>query len=597
MTVRLYMYVHSSTKRAETITLLDSGATENFLNLQYARNQGLPIHRLLKPRNLFNIDGTPNKQGTLKYYTNLSVQMGSRRVKMRFFLSDLGENKVILGYPWFMAFQPNIDWAWGWIDHLQLPIIARTPDTRNAKFLPRHHQHTHHQDPLIIAHVTIPVAEHRQTLAFKLAEQEWKKSEAIPMEYQSHAHMFSEQESQHFPQLRIWDHAIKLQPGAPATLPAKVYQLNPLEREELLKFVQAHLEKGYIWPSKSPYAAPFFFIKKKDGKLQPVQDYWRLNKWTIWNRYPLPLIPQLINRVWQAQLFTKFNIRWGYNNVRIKSGDKWKVAFLTNEGLFEPTVMFFGLTNSPATFQMMMNTIFEQEICEGWLTIYMDDMLITSDDNLPLHWKRVHHILWKLWENDLYLKPEKCIFEATRVEFLGVILEHGTIQMDPTKTKGVETWPTPTTPTNVRAFLGFTGFYWYFIQNYSAIARPLLLTKKNMEWHWGMEQEQAFQELKKRMCSRPVLKQPNYKQPFFLQTDTSAYGMGAILSQEGENSSNPQKPKLHPIAYYSSTFSPTERNYDIYERELLQCKSALSDVSAAWDLYGLLLPQISAVSH
>src|SRR6266850_623069 len=110
-------------------------------------------------------------------------------------------------------------------------------------------------------------------------------------------------------------------------------------------------------PSKRPYTASFFFIKKKDGKLQPVQDYCPINNWTIKNKYPLPFIPQLVDRLRGCSLYTKFDIRWGYNNVRIKEGDEWKAAFMTNEGLFEPTVMFFGLTNSPTTFQTMMNSV------------------------------------------------------------------------------------------------------------------------------------------------------------------------------------------------------------------------------------------------
>jgi hypothetical protein len=145
--------------------------------------------------------------------------------------------------------------------------------------------------------------------------------------------------------------------------------------------------------------------------------------------------------------------------VRIKEGDEWKATFVTNEGLFEPTVMFFGLTNSPATFQAMMNNIFAEELREGWVSIYMDDILIHTNEDLENHRKCVHRILTKLKENDLFLKPEKSLFEKERVEFLGVILQGGTIQMDPAKIKGVADWPTPRNVRDVRAFLGFTGFY------------------------------------------------------------------------------------------------------------------------------------------
>jgi Reverse transcriptase (RNA-dependent DNA polymerase) len=176
--------------------------------------------------------------------------------------------------------------------------------------------------------------------------------------------------------LQIWDHTIELKLNALAALLGKLIPLSQIKQEELHKFIVEHTKRGTIRPSKSPYMAWFFFIKKKDGKLCPVQDYRPVNQWTICNAYPLPLIPEHIDRLNSCSLYTKFNIRWGYNNVRIKEGDKWKAAFITNEGLFEPTVMFSGLTNSPATFQTMMNTIFTDNITEKWLTVYMDDMAI-----------------------------------------------------------------------------------------------------------------------------------------------------------------------------------------------------------------------------
>ncbi len=187
-------------------------------------------------------------------------------------------------------------------------------------------------------------------------------------------------------------------------------------------------------------------------------------------------------------------------------------------------------------------------------------------------------MLNKLEQNDLYLKPEKCDFEQPQIDYLGVIVGNGKLQMDPKKLKGVADWPKPTTPTEIRKFLGFTGYYRYFIQGYSKIARPLLnLMKKAIVWNWGKSQQRAFEELKTRMCSRPVLTQPDFDKQFFLQTDASAYGVGAILSQEGDHHATAsQKPKLHPIAYYSATFTPTERNYDIYEQELLAIMKSLT---------------------
>ena len=159
-------------------------------------------------------------------------------------------------------------------------------------------------------------------------------------------------------------------------LPGKLIPLSQAEQEELHKFMVEHMKRGTIRLFKSPYKARFFYIKKKDGKLWPVQDYRPVNQWTIHNAYPLPLIPELIDRLSGCSLYTKFDICWGYNNVRIREGDKWKAAFITNEGLFEPTVMFFRLTNSPATFQTMMSSIFADDIAKKWLTVYMDNMAI-----------------------------------------------------------------------------------------------------------------------------------------------------------------------------------------------------------------------------
>ena len=222
-----------------------------------------------------------------------------------------------------------------------------------------------------------------------------------------------------------------------------MYQLTQDKQKALLEFIKEQQAKGYIQPSKGPYAAPFFFIKKKDGKLCLVQDYRQLNEWMIHNHYPIPLISELIAKIQGAKLFTKVDLWQGYNNICIKKGDEWKAVFITNHGLFEPTVMFFGLTNSPATFQTIMNTIFAKEIAEGWLIIYMDNILIATKDDIQFHEKCVHRMLEKLEKHNLYLKPEKCAFEQHKIEFLGVILENGMVQMDPAKVRGIADWSPP----------------------------------------------------------------------------------------------------------------------------------------------------------
>jgi hypothetical protein len=250
--------------------------------------------------------------------------------------------------------------------------------------------------------------------------------------------------------------------------------MTPTEDEALLKFLKDMLQRGYIRPSKSPYASSFFFIQKKDGKLRPVQDYHKLNQWTIPNRYPLPLILELIAQVKDAAIFSKFDVRQGYNNVCIKKGDEHKAAFKTKYGFFEPLVMFFRLRNSPSTFQAMMDQEFRDIIKEHRLLgteiiIYMDNILVAST-SLKGHRAAVHTILDRLETLDLYLKPEKCIWEASQVDYLGLILEKGVTRMDPAKIKGIANWPTPTMVKQVQSFLGFCNFYRPFIYHFSHIA-------------------------------------------------------------------------------------------------------------------------------
>jgi len=281
----------------------------------------------------------------------------------------------------------------------------------------------------------------------------------VPLQYHQHKKVFSEEALHRFPPKCTWDHVINLLPDAPKTLNCKVYPLALTEGEALTKFLNEQLEKGYIRPSKSPYTSPFFFIKKKDGKLHLVQDYRKLNALTIKICYPLPLIPEIINKVQDARLFTKLDVRWGYNNVQIKEGDEWKAVFKTNQGLYELRVMFFGLTNLPSTFQTMMDTIFRNIILTNEVIVYMDDILIATSANQHHHHEIIHQILYRLKEHDLYLKPEKCTFEVLEVEYLGVIIGHGKIRMDLIKTQGVVTWEAPKNLTEVRGFIGFLNFY------------------------------------------------------------------------------------------------------------------------------------------
>ncbi len=212
-------------------------------------------------------------------------------------------------------------------------------------------------------------------------------------------------------------------------------------------------------------------------------DYRKLNSFMVPDRYPLPLIQELVDKVQDAQLFTKMDMCAGYNNIRFREGDKEKATFKTNMGLFEPTVMPFRLRNAPAVFQRMMNTQFADIIAMGKVIIYMDDILVATKDDQEEHRQTVNRVLERLAKLDLYLKPGKCQFEVKRIEFLGVILEDGTVTMDPIKIARMKDWKTPRNVKEVRQVLGFWNFYRQFIKGFSHITRPLNnLLKKGAKW-------------------------------------------------------------------------------------------------------------------
>jgi hypothetical protein len=401
-----------------------------------------------------------------------------------------------------------------------------------------------------------------QQLAHDNAETnpEKKKSldDLLPNAYHEYRSVFEKEVSERFPESRPWDHAIDLKPDF-ILKDCKVYPLTPTEQTKLDEFLEENLQKGYIQPSKSPMASPFFFVSKKDSDaLRPCQDYRYLNDGTVKNVYPLPLVSDLLDKLKGANIFMKLDIRWGYHNVQIKEGDEWKGAFKTNKGLFEPTVMFFGLCNSPATFQAMMNDIFRDMLNEGWVIIYMDDILIYSNDPEE-HRKRTLRVLQRLCEHDLFLKAEKCKFDMKEVEYLGLIISENKIAMDPTKLAGIRDWPAPTNVKGVRSFLGFGNFYRRFIGHFAEVARLLnALTKKDQVFNWTTECQEAFEALKRKFSETPVLLMPDTEKPFTIESDASKFTSGAVLRQQDINGD------WHPCGYISHSFNQTERNYEIY---------------------------------
>jgi hypothetical protein len=219
-----------------------------------------------------------------------------------------------------------------------------------------------------------------------------------------------------------------------------VYRLTPPKLKALDEYLEEGLKRSTLRRSEAPAACSFFFIDKKDGKLRPVQDYRPLNDITVKNAAPIPLIPELVDKLLGARYFTKLDVRWGYNNIRIREGDEWKTAFKTPRGLYESLVMTFGLCNAPATFQTFMDTQLADAIATGHVVVYLDDILIFATTLAELE-RYTHIVLQRLADLDLFLQPAKCSFNQTSVEYLGLIISKGELRMDPVKLKAIQEWP------------------------------------------------------------------------------------------------------------------------------------------------------------
>jgi hypothetical protein len=356
----------------------------------------------------------------------------------------------------------------------------------------------------------------------------------------------------------------------------KIYPLTLSEDKKMREYIQTELEKQFIRHSKSPICSPPFFVGKKDGRQRLVIDYRKVNVVTVADNGTIPLLQEEIDKVKDARLFTKLDIRTGYNNIRIKEGNEHKAAFKTNMGLFEPVVMPFGLRNAPAVFQRMMNTQFADLIATGKVQVYIDDILIATEDNPAVHRPMVCKVLDRLQEMDMYLKPSKCHFEVHKIEFLGMILENGTVTMDPIKVAGIAEWKEPKNVRDVQKFLGFCNFYQRFIRGFSQIAKPLNnLLKKGAQWTWEKVEQDTFDKLKRQVTEEPVLIQPDQKKQFKIEVDASNYAIGAVLMQKSD------KNILHPVAFFSKTMNDAQRNYNVYNRELL----ALVETFRHWRHY------------
>ncbi|GJR02399.1 putative reverse transcriptase domain-containing protein [Tanacetum coccineum] len=320
--------------------------------------------------------------------------------------------------------------------------------------------------------------------------------------------------------------------------------------KELSEQLKELSDKGFIRPSSSPWGAPVLFVKKKDGSFRMCIDYRELNKLTVKNRYPLPRIDDLFDQLQGSSVYSKIDLRSGYHQLRVREEDISKTAFRTRYGHYEFQVMPFGLTNAPAVFMDLMNRVCKPYL-DKFVIVFIDDILIYSK-NKQEHEEHLKIIL------ELYAKFSKCEFWIPKVQFLGHVIDNKGIHVDPAKIESVKDWASPKTPTEIRQFLGLAGYYRRFIEGFSKIAKPMTkLTQKKVKFEWGDKQEAAFQLLKQKLCSAPILALPEGSEDFIVYCDASKKGLGAVLMQREK-----------VISYASRQLKIHEKNYTTHDLEL-----------------------------
>jgi len=381
--------------------LLDSGATGIFMDKRMVARHGFKLKKLERPIMVRNVDRTNNSGEAIMHQVECNVYYKGHVERMRMDMCNLGKMEVILGMPWLAAHNPKINWETGEVKITRcLPLCGGRSQTKEKV-----KRVVTLEEERIVRWVIDDKEDWEKEK--EMEENHRKIEKMVPKRFLKWKKVFGKVESERMPTRKIWDYAIDLKE---IFKPQKerIYLLSKIEREEVQKFIEDQLRKGYIRPSKSPQTSPVFFVGKKDRNKQMLIDYCNLNDQTVKNNYLLPLITDLIDNMGSKKVFTKMDLRWGFNNVRIKEENEWKGAFTMYVGFFKPIVMFFGMTNSPATFQTMMNEILRDLINKEKVTAFVDDILVGTEIE-ERHDEIVEEILKRLEENNLYIKPEKYV--------------------------------------------------------------------------------------------------------------------------------------------------------------------------------------------
>lgn len=551
--------------------LLDSGCTMNLIDRKFAETAKIPLKKRAKALKLFLGDGNEAPNGHIDLETQpLILRIGRHAELLTFNVTDL-MYPAILGMPWLKLHDPVVSWSQKTLTFSSQRCLSRCrlenkPLTVQSCTAVEKQTNSSVKCALLQSEEFIELATSEELtihlLSVRLVDEKTPvDAPTIPPEYADLAEVFSKANADKLPEHRSFDIAIELEEGAKPPY-GPLYSLSPTEMSALKEYIDENLAKGFIRPSSSPAGSPILFVKKKDGSLRLCVDYRALNSMTKKDRYPLPLIDDLMMSLRGAKWFSTLDLRGAYNLVRVRPGDEWKTAFRTRYGLYEYLVMPFGLTNAPAVFQRLINEVL-REFLGKCAESFIDDLIVYTFKDLVEHITKVYAILETLLKNGLYVKLEKCEFHKTSVHFLGFVVSRDGISMDDVKVKAVLDWPAPSNVKQLQAFLGFANFYRRFIKDYSRLTTPLTaLTKKDALWCWSDSQQKVFDELKTRFTSAPILAHPDPSRQFVVETDASDFAMGAVLSHLDDDG------VLRPVAFWSRKFQGAELNWPIYDKEL-----------------------------
>eukprot|EP00158_Paraphelidium_tribonemae_P008304 Partr_v1_DN28545_c0_g2_i1_m73301 putative Retrotransposon protein len=506
--------------------LMDSGATHNFLPSKLAVEAECKVEKTAESAGPIQL-GNGQQVECLGVAKNVAVEIGELKDEVDFHVLPSRDRGAILGMPWLHKHEPSIKWKEGVVtvedDHGEKKTIALDerkelmPEINAISATQMKREIRKKGSEMYLAVLKLVSDDETDSDQIeskpKLSEEGASKVNDLLKEY---ADVFPD-DLPGLPPHREVEHSIELCDDEPVF--RQQYRLSPKERSALTAQLSDMMSKGLVQPSKSPYSAPILFVKKKDGSLRMVIDYRALNKKTVKDRFPLPRIDDLVDRLGKARYFSKMDLQQGFYQIRIKDADIHKTAFSTPWGSYELLVMPMGQSNSPATFQRLMTTVFPPSEFNEFLAVYLDDLLVFSETEED-HIKHLKVALERLREKQLYVKRSKCEFGMDEIEFLGQVVGNGKRKLDAAKAKAVREFKTPRNASEVRSFYGLVNFCRDFLPGLSNVSGPLTdLTKKGVDFKWTDEHEEAFQEIKRMIAEAVELAIVDENKDFLMQTD------------------------------------------------------------------------------